>query len=515
MFALLAAVVVAQPSFSVTFDKAVRIDAATGRLVVYLVREGATAAGDPADGPFLGDPQPMFGISVTGLAPGTPAVITDAATSFPSPLGTLPAGAYRAQAVLDLHRDDSQWRREPGNLYSDPVTVRLNEADGPREIAISLAHVVEMTKREPVAGAEEFSVRSALLSEFRGHEVTLRAGVVFPLNYDPSKRYPAVYETPGFGGNHEGAFGLAGQLRRVPSHLPPAQLAASCFWIILDPESGNGHTLFADSANNGPCGRALVEELIPALEAKYPLIAERPARLLRGHSSGGWASLWLAAAYPDTFGGCWASSPDPVDFRRFQLVDIYTRESMYALAPAEFPRKPLTEEMPDTPSMRDGGRVVLTIRQENRMEEVLGPGNTSGQQWDSWQAVFGPRGEGGEPAALYDAATGRIDRAVAERYRRYDLGEIARGDTPKYAALFQQRVRLVVGGEDSYYLDEAVELLKPVIESVNFLRLEEGGYGYIKVIPGHDHGSIYGTGELQAFYGEMLVHLQRAGVAPK
>jgi hypothetical protein len=188
---------------------------------------------------------------------------------------------------------------------------------------------------------------------------------------------------------------------------------------------------------------------------------------------------------------------------------------MYALTPAEFPNKPKTTEMPDTPSSRDQGRVLMTIRQENQMEEVLGPGNTSGQQWDSWQAVFGPRGRDGEPAALYDAATGDINHAIAEQYRKYDLGEIVRGDTPKYAALYQQRVRLVVGGADTYYLNEAVALLKPVVESVNSFRLEEGGYGYIKVVPGHDHGSIYGTGDLQGFYGEMLEHLRRNNVLPK
>ena len=38
-----------------------------------------------------------------------------------------------------------------------------------------------------------------------------------------------------------------------------SQLARSAFWIILDPESGNGHTLFANSDNNGPCGDATLD----------------------------------------------------------------------------------------------------------------------------------------------------------------------------------------------------------------------------------------------------------------
>ena len=108
------------------------------------------------------------------------------------------------------------------------------------------------------------------------------------------------------------------------------ELARNAFQIWLDPESGNGHMLFANSDNNGPRGNALVNELIPALEAKYPLISKADARIVRGHSSGGWASLWLALQYPQTFGACFASSPDPVDFHRLEQIDIYDQDNMYS-----------------------------------------------------------------------------------------------------------------------------------------------------------------------------------------
>ena len=44
---------------------------------------------------------------------------------------------------------------------------------------------------------------------------------------------------------------------------------------------------------------------------------------MTGHSSGGWASLWLQISYSDLFGGCWSTAPDPVDFRAFQTLNIY------------------------------------------------------------------------------------------------------------------------------------------------------------------------------------------------
>ena len=40
--------------------------------------------------------------------------------------------------------------------------------------------------------------------------------------------------------------------------------------VVLDPDCGTGHHVFADSAANGPRGRALVEELIPYIEATVP-----------------------------------------------------------------------------------------------------------------------------------------------------------------------------------------------------------------------------------------------------
>src|SRR5690606_23745056 len=64
-------------------------------------------------------------------------------------------------------------------------------------------------------------------------------------------------------------------------------------------------------------------ELIPTVDQKYRTIAQATARFLTGHSSGGWASLWLQVNYPDEFGGVWSLAPDPVDFRSFQNVDLY------------------------------------------------------------------------------------------------------------------------------------------------------------------------------------------------
>ena len=482
-------------AFRVTLASSARAEPARGRLIVFVVREDSKvpAKAEPVDGPFWGDPQPLFGRDVA-LAPGEAALVDGGADGFPIRASALAVGKYRAQARLDLAELDSDWRREPGNLWSDAVAFEIAAGAGAPTVELALTHVVEKETPPVVEGVEWFELRSELLSRFRGHDVFLHAGVVLPKDYDAKRRYPALYEVPGFGGNHLGA-----ARKRRGDEGAAAELARDSFRIVLDPEGPNGHTLFADSANNGPCGAALVKELIPALEQRYPLIPQASARVLRGHSSGGWSTLWLALTYPEVFGATWSSSPDPVDFRRFQCVDVYGQPNFYTDAKGA-----------DLPSLRSAGAVTMTIRQESRGEDVLGPDNTSGQQWDSWFAVFGPKNERGHPTALFDPETGAIDAAVAKSYRAFDLGELVRKDPARLVPLFRERVRLIVGTEDSFYLNEAVALLDQELAKS---KREPSDAGYVKLVPG-DHGSVFASEAMRAIPDEMLAHLRKSGHAP-
>src|SRR5262249_30093220 len=153
----------------------------------------------------------------------------------------------------------------------------------------------------------EVDLKSAIMSEFYGRDVHLRATVALPPSYakDTSRKFPIVYEIPGFGGTHQAhPFYSQNTVRAGEEFLQG----------LLNPECPLGHHVFADSANNGPRGRALIEELIPHIESTYRAIGKPSTRFVTGHSSGGWSSLWLQVAYPDSFGGVWSTAPDPVDF---------------------------------------------------------------------------------------------------------------------------------------------------------------------------------------------------------
>ncbi|HBS29594.1 MAG TPA: hypothetical protein DEB06_09140 [Phycisphaerales bacterium] len=488
--------------FSVLVSSMTHNQPVTGRLLVYIVDRSVPAVKDraPATAPFYNNPQPIYGLDVVGLKPGEPIIVDDRALAFPRPPSELPPGRYFAQAVLEPVRTNSRWNRQPGTLSSEAVEFVFAQGSTP-EVRLGLTEVVTAKPQPLVEGVQIVEVRSRLLSEFHGREVTLRAGVGLPLGFNPSRRYPAVYEIPGFSGDHQQAFGYA--------HGGPARptdaLQQNAFIIVLDPESSNGHHLFADSANNGPVGQALVSELIPALEAQFPLIAQPSARLLRGHSSGGWSCVWLAMNYPDTFGGCFASGPDPLDFRSFQRADIYADANLYT-----------HPDGTEVASNTRNGKVLMTVRQENQWEEVKGPDNTSAEQWDSWQAVFGPRNERGHPAALFDPVTGAIARDVAERYRRFDIADLIRRDPARYAPIFARGIRIVVGDADEWNLHEGVRAVqKALAEAEAPMSADPASGGHIAIVPGLGHGSIFRAPEMQAIPGHMLDAFRLGGHAPK
>lgn len=479
--------------FAVTFDESMRQEAATGRLVVSMAREG-----EP--GYRLSDPQPMYGVDVSDVEPGEAMLVGPGATYFPVPMKNLESGRYRVRAVLDVNRESSTWRREPGNLSSDVIDIELTRRS--ETYPIALTNVVEARVFEESDRVRLVEVRSELLSAFRDEDVALRAGVVLPPDYDPARRYPTVYVVPGFGGDHFGAF------RWVEPSEAWAALCGDAVMVVLDPEGPNGHTLFADSANNGPVGQALVEELIPEIEAQFSLVEEPSGRLLRGHSSGGWSVIWLALTYPDVFGAAWSSAPDPVDFRAFQDIDIYSEVSGYVRETFdEFSLGAPPIRIDSIPSMRRDGRMVLSVRDENWMEAVLGPDNTSGQQWDSWFAVFGPRSEAGEPLAPWSHPTGRMNQRIARQYRPYDISARV-DDDPEAARLLHERVRILVGDEDSFYLNQAVGLLAGRLAAHG---REDGDRGWIVFVPGATHGSVLRTPEADEIPADMLDHLRRHG----
>jgi hypothetical protein len=207
-------------------------------------------------------------------------------------------------------------------------------------------------------------------------------------------------------------------------------------------------------------------------------------------------SLALQVFYPDFFNGTWSGFPDGVDFRAFQLVDIYADANAYVNAHG-FER----------PSARDlNGDVRFTIRHECQMENVLGLGDSwtmSGEQWGAWNATYGPRGADGRPVPLWDPKTGKINRGVVEHWKKYDLRMVMEQNWKALAPKLRGKITIWVGEADEYFLNNAVHMLD------RFLSNADPPYGG-KIIYGAGKGHGWMALSERQIMDEMAAAIEKA-----
>lgn len=172
----------------------------------------------------------------------------------------------------------------------------------------------------------------------------------------------------------------------------------------------------------------------------------------RSASTSGWQSLALQLRYPDYFGGAWIFQPDPIDFSRHQLVDIYKDENAFSIPIGQF----ITAERPMRRTVE--GQPIWSVRQLSRFEAVLGSKGRSGFQFNAWEAVYGPTDSEGYPKALWDPLTGVIDKSVAAYWRDndYDLRDYAERNWATLEPKLRGKLRFFLPDMDDFYLNVAM-----------------------------------------------------------
>ncbi|HEX9800567.1 MAG TPA: hypothetical protein VGC00_10420 [Thermoanaerobaculia bacterium] len=438
----------------------------------------------------------LFGIDVAGWSAGERQGVKASTFGYPiASLGEVPAGEYTIQAVFHRYErltpahgktvllpwdrgEGQQWNRAPGNLISAPRAVALDPS-APETLEIALDSVIP-----PVAPPADtryvrhVRMRSELLSRFWGREVELGAHVLVPAGFDdhPEARFPLII----FHGHFPSDFG---GFRETPPD-PDLECERSerfqvdCYNRIQQQEAYDlfrqwtspGFPRFlvveiqhptpfyddsygVNSANNGPYGDAVTFELIPDIERRFRGLGAW-SRFLYGGSTGGWEALAAQIFYPDEYSGAFGACPDPVDFRAFELVNLYADVNAYSeRGPfASVPR----------PSHRNHlGEIDTLFAGENHWELALGTRGRSGQQFDGWQSVYSPVGEDGYPRPIFDKSSGEIDREVAAYWREnYDLRHILERDWATLGPKLRGKLHVYCGDMDNYYLNNAVYLLE-------------------------------------------------------
>jgi hypothetical protein len=451
----------------------------SGRLMVVLGRPGS---GDPrlAVGQTGQGQPPVLGRDVDNLAPGGTAVLDGKSAICPiASLSELKPGRYAVQALLH-NNPDLNYPNAPGDLYSPVANVELDPTATTR-VRLELSEAVPA---ETLPDDSEFikylKIKSRLLSDFHGRPIYLRAGLILPRDFsrEPDRRYPLEVHIGGYAARFSDAGGLMNpgtSFHRVWENPGNPQM----IFVHLDGAGPLGDPYQVDSANHGPYGAAVTRELIPYIEAHFRGIGRAHARFLDGGSTGGWVSLALQVFYPDYFNGAWSFCPDSVDFRSFQLVDIYHDDNAY-----------INQHGFERPGARDtSGDVRYTMRHECQVENVLGRGDSwanSGGQWGAWNATYGARGAGGKPVPLWGPATGVIDDKAAEHWKSYDLRRVLEANWETLGPKLRGKLHIWVGEADDYFLNNAVHKLD------NFLSRAEPPFG----------GSItYGRGQGHCWIG--------------
>lgn len=453
----------AQPSslrFEITIATGLVSSPQSGRLFVVMGR-----ASQPEPRLTIGQTgmaaSPVFARDIGKYGEGITGTIDDTSAAFPiDSLAKLPAGDYYVQALFDSNIDLKSLNA-PGNLYSEPQKIHLDSARG-SAVKIELTHKVPDEQLPSETESVKYvKLQSAMLSKFHGRPIYLRAGVILPKGFDgePARHYPLRVHIGGYGQR----FKAVQQMMREGSRFRNTWLAAETPRMVLlhlDGDGPYGDCYQVNSDNNGPYGDAITQELIPYVEQKFRCVGKPSARVLDGGSTGGWVSLALQIFYPDFFNGTWSGFPDGVDFRAFQLINIYDDQNAY-----------VNRHGFERPSARDlNGEVRFTIRHECQMENVMGLGDSyamSGEQWGAWNAAYGPRGADGRPAPLWDTKTGKINHELTEHWKRYDLRMVLEQNWTTLRPKLRGKLTIWVGEADDYFLNNAVHMLDAFLSKAN------------------------------------------------
>jgi len=485
--------------FSVSFTAQQSVEPLDGRLLLVL-------STDPSAEPRFQisnsvRTQMLFGLDLDGMKPGEPVVLDDAAFGYPVRyLHDVPPGEYFVQVVLHkyetFHRADGytvklpmdrgegqHWELAPGNLYSKPQKITLKGGGEPVQIALDQI-IAPIPEPQDTKYIRHIRIQSDLLTKFWGRPMFLSANVLVPEGFDehPDAHFPLmIFEDhfnddfhnfrttppdPDLKPDYSERFHIAGynRIQQEENYKFYQQWIAPKFPRFLVAQINHANPYYDDSyavnsANLGPYGDAIETELIPAIEKKFRAIGQGWARFAYGGSTGGWEALAVQVFYPDHYNGIFAACPDPVDFRAFTNVNLYADKNAFYL---EGPHMRVEQ-----PGERDYlGRTLMTTRVINQYELALGSHGRSGEQFDIWQAVYGPVGNDGYPQPIFNKETGQIDPAIAAYWKEhFDLSAILARNWATLGPKLQGKIHVYVGSADTYFLNDAVYYLEEVLNA--------------------------------------------------
>jgi enterochelin esterase family protein len=242
----------------------------------------------------------------------------------------------------------------------------------------------------------------ALVGNPLGDPTARRIAIWLPPSYarEPARRYPAIYWLAGYGGTGEMLFsgnpwqpGLGDRLDRLAGSGAMGEaivVAPDCFtrW---------GGAQYLDSPAIGNYETHLLNEVVPAIDARFRTVASRDARAIGGKSSGGFGALVLAMRHPELFAAV-ASHAGDMAFELSALKDL-----------------PVAAR-----TLRRHGGVARFVAHFEAAEKKSGDDATT-MMVLAQAGAYSPESARPEGVALpFDVETGEIDWAVWKRWKAWD-----------------------------------------------------------------------------------------------
>jgi hypothetical protein len=136
------------------------------------------------------------------------------------------------------------------------------------------------------------------------------------------------------------------------------------------------------------------------------------------------------------------------------------------------------------------------------LESVLGD---YGGQLASFEWVFSPRGPDGRPQPLFNRVTGEVDPEVAAYWRsHFDIVEYLNTNWKALATDLRGKIHLVVGTDDTFYLDGAAHSLESALNRLK-------GDPHFTFLPGRSHFNVYVDGDDRwALFDKIAAEMYRA-----
>lgn len=432
----------------------------SGRIILGFNSDTAKSVNNPD----IFNPQPAFAWEVKEWKPGETILLDRTnAICWNGDLDSL-NGWYVVQAAIKINRE-GRTLKATGNAVTakSVVYIERGKMTTPLELTFNILWRGPKKFKETEL-LKEINVRSDLLTKFYGKPDSIQAAVILPEGYfkDNFKQYPSVYIFGGWESSHFDALYNEPQKRYGMKGFGEEKI-----YIFVNHECRTGYHVFCNSETNGPREETFFKELIPIIENEFRVMKNPETRFLMGQSSGAWASLWLLINYPEMFGGAFAGSPDPVDFRDFIGTNIYEKNANMFF-----------DAKGNTKYLFKGNEKYrsVTLKDFTGVDLIAG----WGEQMYSFDAVFSKKGSDGEPLHLYDWYTGKVNPEVAESWKAHDLNKIILNADKQKVNLLQNKIHIYVADNDEFGLNRPVKLLehsllqKKINSDIRFF--SEGGH---------------------------------------